>query len=142
VARGTVRVHGKGNKVVVLPLGFKALKQDLEVYLVGRDPNEYLLHPHGHETPQGNPRRPGVDWATSRRPLGRACGVFQTWGRSDEGRFITLPPPRASGVTVLRHPAACRWRGSSKLNEENVRTPRGGRWHSPGVKRALSWIRA
>lgn len=28
-----------------------------------------------------------------------------------------------------------------KLNEENVQTPRGGRWHSPGVKRALSWVR-
>ncbi len=29
-----------------------------------------------------------------------------------------------------------------KLNDENVPTPRGGRWHSPGVKRALSWVRA
>ena len=29
-----------------------------------------------------------------------------------------------------------------KLNEQNVPTPRGGRWHSPGVKRALSWVRA
>jgi DNA invertase Pin-like site-specific DNA recombinase len=29
-----------------------------------------------------------------------------------------------------------------RLNEENVPTPRGGRWHSPGVKRALSWVRA
>ena len=28
------------------------------------------------------------------------------------------------------------------LNAENVATPRGGRWHSPGVKRALSWVRA
>jgi hypothetical protein len=28
-----------------------------------------------------------------------------------------------------------------KLNSENVPTPRGGRWHSPGVKRALSWDR-
>ena len=27
------------------PLGFKTLKRDLEVYLVGRDANEYLLHP-------------------------------------------------------------------------------------------------
>ena len=31
---------------------------------------------------------------------------------------------------------------ANKLNEENVPTPRGGRWHSPGVKRALSWVRA
>ncbi len=29
-----------------------------------------------------------------------------------------------------------------KLNEECVPTPRGGRWHSPGVKRALSWVRS
>jgi hypothetical protein len=29
-----------------------------------------------------------------------------------------------------------------KLNEDGVPTPRGGRWHSPGVKRALSWVRA
>jgi hypothetical protein len=29
-----------------------------------------------------------------------------------------------------------------RLNDENVPTPRGGRWHSPGVKRALSWVRA
>lgn len=29
-----------------------------------------------------------------------------------------------------------------RLNEENVQTPRGGRWHSPGVKRVLSWVRA
>ena len=29
-----------------------------------------------------------------------------------------------------------------QLNEDNVPTPRGGRWHSPGVKRALSWVRA
>ena len=28
-----------------------------------------------------------------------------------------------------------------KLNDENVPTPRGGRWHSPGVKRALSSVR-
>jgi DNA invertase Pin-like site-specific DNA recombinase len=25
------------------------------------------------------------------------------------------------------------------LNTENVPTPRGGKWHSPGVKRVLSW---
>lgn len=26
---------------------------------------------------------------------------------------------------------------ASKLNDENVPTPRGGRWHSPGAKQAL-----
>ena len=29
-----------------------------------------------------------------------------------------------------------------RLNEENVPTPRGGRWHSPGATRVLSWVRA
>jgi DNA invertase Pin-like site-specific DNA recombinase len=28
------------------------------------------------------------------------------------------------------------------LNREGVDTPRGGRWHSPGVKRVLSWSEA
>ena len=28
-----------------------------------------------------------------------------------------------------------------KLNEDGIPTPRGGRWHSPGVKRTLSWVR-
>jgi integrase/recombinase XerD len=37
-------IHGKGNKQVVLPLGFAQLKADLEVYLVGRNPDEYLLY--------------------------------------------------------------------------------------------------
>jgi DNA invertase Pin-like site-specific DNA recombinase len=27
-----------------------------------------------------------------------------------------------------------------QLNAENVPTPRGGRWHSPKIKRALSWV--
>jgi integrase len=45
LARGTLLVHGKGGKSVVLPLGFKTLKADIEVYVVGRDASEYLLHP-------------------------------------------------------------------------------------------------
>jgi site-specific recombinase XerC len=43
--RGTVLIHGKGNKQVVLPLGFEQLKKDLELYLVGRDLDEHLIHP-------------------------------------------------------------------------------------------------
>ena len=31
---------------------------------------------------------------------------------------------------------------AGKLNQENVPTPRGERWHSPDLKRALSWVRA
>jgi integrase/recombinase XerC len=53
--RGTVRIHGKGGKVVVLPLGFKALKRDLEVHLVGRDAHEYLLHPRHDRMRPMNP---------------------------------------------------------------------------------------
>ena len=45
LVRGTVLIHGKGAKQVVLPLGFAQLKIDLELYLVGRDLNEHLLHP-------------------------------------------------------------------------------------------------
>ncbi|CAN5199998.1 recombinase family protein [soil metagenome] len=29
-----------------------------------------------------------------------------------------------------------------RLNEGGVSTPRGGRWHPPGVARALSWVRS
>ena len=29
-----------------------------------------------------------------------------------------------------------------KLNADGVSTPRGGRWHPPGVARALSWVRS
>jgi integrase/recombinase XerC len=45
LANGTLVVHGKGGKVVVMPVGFSDLKADLEVHLVGRDPDEYLLYP-------------------------------------------------------------------------------------------------
>src|SRR5262249_40131573 len=41
----TVFVHGKGGKEVVLPLGFEQLRKDVEVYLVGRDLEEYLIYP-------------------------------------------------------------------------------------------------
>ncbi len=43
--RGTVRVHGKGGKVAIMPLGFKSLKRDLEVHVVGRGGEDYLIHP-------------------------------------------------------------------------------------------------
>lgn len=42
--RGTVLIHGKGSKQVILPLGFEQLRKDLEVYLVGRDPEEHLIY--------------------------------------------------------------------------------------------------
>jgi len=52
LAHGTFIVHGKGGKVVVMPIGFDDLKRDLEVHLIGRDPAEYLLYP------QLDPHRP------------------------------------------------------------------------------------
>jgi site-specific recombinase XerD len=44
-ARATLRVHGKGGKIAVMPLGFRVLKRDLEVHVVGRGGEEYLIHP-------------------------------------------------------------------------------------------------
>jgi integrase/recombinase XerC len=41
---GTVLVHGKGGKQVILPLGFAQLKSDLEVYLIARNLDEHLLY--------------------------------------------------------------------------------------------------
>ena len=46
--RGTVLVHGKGDKDVVLPLGFERLQDDLKFFLVNRNLSEYLLYPRGH----------------------------------------------------------------------------------------------
>jgi site-specific recombinase XerD len=48
LAHGTVTVHGKGGKIVVLPIGFAELKADLDVYVIGRDPAEHLLYPKRH----------------------------------------------------------------------------------------------
>ena len=38
LGRGTILIHGKGGKIVILPIGFPDLKTDLEVHLVGREP--------------------------------------------------------------------------------------------------------
>ena len=59
-----------------MPIAFDDLRADLEVYLVGRDPDEYLLYP------RHDPERP-MDQATVHRWLkkalraGRAAGVDQ-----------------------------------------------------------------
>jgi len=50
LGKSTVLVHGKGGKVVVLPLGFDDLKADLELYFIGRDPAGYLLYPRSDES--------------------------------------------------------------------------------------------
>lgn len=45
LGRGTVKVHAKGGHVQTLPLGFPMLKRDVEVHVVGRGEEEYLLYP-------------------------------------------------------------------------------------------------
>jgi integrase len=50
LTRGTVKVLGKGNKTVVLPIGFRQLRADLEVHLVGLGESEFLLFPWEHRT--------------------------------------------------------------------------------------------
>ncbi len=50
LTEGTFIIHGKGGKVVVMPIAFEALKSDLELYLIGRDPDEYLIHPKADVT--------------------------------------------------------------------------------------------
>ncbi len=45
LTQGTFLVHGKGGKVVVMPIAFADLKADLELELRAREPDEYLLHP-------------------------------------------------------------------------------------------------
>ena len=58
---------------------------------------------------------------------------------------VTLGRPReinAESVKRIRELHRSGYRVAEiarKLNEEGVQTPRGGRWHSPGVKRVLSW---
>jgi site-specific recombinase XerD len=41
----TILVHGKGDKDVVLPIGFEQLRTDIAFYLAGRNLGEYLLYP-------------------------------------------------------------------------------------------------
>ena len=101
IKHGTVRVHGKGGKVVVLPLGFKSLKRDLEVYLVGREATEYLLHPR-HD------RMRPMDPATIHRwfkPCLRRAGLPETMKVGTPLRTISgvAPANLAMAQQLLRH---------------------------------------
>jgi integrase len=99
---GTVRVHSKGGKVVVLPLGFKTLKRDLEVYLVGRDAREYLLYPKDDLT----------------RPMHRAS-VHDWFKRCLEVAGL----PLTIKMHELRHSAADNlWRETGNLTNESPAT--------------------
>ena len=52
LGRGNFTVHGKGGKVVIMPIAFEDLKSDLHLHLLSRDPAEYLLYP------KADPSRP------------------------------------------------------------------------------------
>ncbi len=45
LGRRSVRVHSKGGKIRNLPLPTEELRQELELLILGRDSNEYLLFP-------------------------------------------------------------------------------------------------
>src|SRR5204863_784298 len=45
LGRRRVRVHSKGGKIRNLPLPTEELRQELELFILGRDSNEYLLFP-------------------------------------------------------------------------------------------------
>lgn len=69
LGRGTILIHGKGGKIVILPIGFPDLKTDLEVHLVGRDPEEYLIYPKADTS---RPMDPGSMHRWFKRALERA----------------------------------------------------------------------
>lgn len=58
LADGTVVIHGKGDKQVVLPIGFDDLRKDLELHLLGRNVDElheYLLYARSRKTEPMDP---------------------------------------------------------------------------------------
>ena len=50
LGKGTFLVHGKGQKVVVMDIAIQSLKDDLNLELLSREPNEYLLYPRQRTT--------------------------------------------------------------------------------------------
>lgn len=95
LSRATVRVHGKGGNIAVMPLGFKSLKRDLDVYVVGRGGDEYLLYPRADVT----------------RPMSPA-GVHYWFKRCLERAGL----PATVKLHELRHSAADNlWRESGNL---------------------------
>ena len=61
LVRGTVLVHGKGDKQVVLPLGFEQLRKPLEVYLVGRGLDEHLIYARSRTLEPMDPASDGLN---------------------------------------------------------------------------------
>jgi DNA invertase Pin-like site-specific DNA recombinase len=68
--------------------------------------------------------------------------------RAARERGVQLGRPREMSEEALARIAELHRAGyrvkqiADALNEEGIPTPRGGRWHSPGVKRALGWLEA
>jgi len=95
LAKGTFVVHGKGGKVVVMPLAFDDLKDDLHLELLAREPSEYLLYPK----------------ADAERPLDSAS--LHRWFKRALKRAGL---PEAMKLHELRHSGADNlWRASGNL---------------------------
>ena len=65
LGKGTFIVHGKGQKVVVADIAIQSLKDDLNLELLTREPDEYLLYPRSVRPTRWTP---GACIAGSRRP--------------------------------------------------------------------------
>ena len=95
LAKGTFRVHGKGGKVAVMPIALEDLKSDLELHLIDRNEDEYLLYP------RSDPTRPRD------RPA-RTDGSSVVWNEREL--------PTAIKTHELRHSAADNfWRSTGNL---------------------------
>jgi integrase/recombinase XerD len=55
LGKGTFIVHGKGQKVVVADIAIQSLKDDLNLELLTREPDEYLLYPRERTTDPMDP---------------------------------------------------------------------------------------
>ena len=56
------------------------------------------------------------------------------------GRPREMSPEAVERIRELHRDGARVAEIARVLNAEGVATPRGGRWHSPGVKRAIGWV--
>ena len=55
LGKGTFIVHGKGQKVVVMDIAIPSLKDDLNLELLTREPDEYLIYPRERKTDPMDP---------------------------------------------------------------------------------------
>lgn len=107
--RGEVTIHGKGGKVIVLPLGFDDLKGDLNLELLMREPTEYLLYP------KEDPERP-FDPASLHRWFKRALE------RADLPAGIKIHELRHSAADALWRETGDLLKAQQLLRHESVST--------------------